>query len=75
VVWKSSKRRTPLLSELTDILLRNEGADPADPRARAIAKVFLHRPTAVYDPDEGRRYSRERLAERHAAQTAGTPAP
>jgi phenylpyruvate tautomerase PptA (4-oxalocrotonate tautomerase family) len=37
-----------LLSELTDILLRNEGADPADPRARAIAKIFLHRPAALY---------------------------
>lgn len=37
-----------LLSQLTDILLRNEGADPADPRVRAIAWVFLHRPAAVF---------------------------
>ena|SRR5215211_140740 len=37
-----------LLSQLTDILLRNEGADPADPRARGIAWVFLHRPAAVF---------------------------
>jgi phenylpyruvate tautomerase PptA (4-oxalocrotonate tautomerase family) len=37
-----------LMSELTDLLLRHEGADPADPRARAIAWVFLHRPAAVY---------------------------
>lgn len=37
-----------LMSELTDILLRNEGADPADPRARAIAKIFLHRPAGLY---------------------------
>src|SRR3954466_9312243 len=36
-----------LLAHLTDILLRNEGADPADPRAREIAWVFLHRPAAV----------------------------
>ncbi|MHA7649698.1 tautomerase family protein [Mycobacterium sp. ML4] len=37
-----------LLSQLTDILLRNEGADPADPRTREIAWVFLHRPAAVF---------------------------
>lgn len=37
-----------LLAQLTDILLRNEGADPADPAARSIAWVFLHRPEAVY---------------------------
>jgi phenylpyruvate tautomerase PptA (4-oxalocrotonate tautomerase family) len=37
-----------LLAELTDILLRNEGADPADPRARSIAWVFLHRPATVF---------------------------
>jgi phenylpyruvate tautomerase PptA (4-oxalocrotonate tautomerase family) len=37
-----------LLSQLTDILLRNEGADPADPRTRDIAWVFLHRPAAVF---------------------------
>ncbi|MGH3633469.1 tautomerase family protein [Mycobacterium sp.] len=37
-----------LLSQLTDILLRNEGADPADPRVRGIAWVFLHRPAAVF---------------------------
>jgi phenylpyruvate tautomerase PptA (4-oxalocrotonate tautomerase family) len=37
-----------LLSRLTDILLRNEGADPADARMREIAWVFLHRPAAVF---------------------------
>jgi phenylpyruvate tautomerase PptA (4-oxalocrotonate tautomerase family) len=37
-----------LLSKLTDILLRNEGADPADPAARSIAWVFLQRPAQVY---------------------------
>ena len=37
-----------LLSELTDILLRNEGADPADPAARSLAWVFLHRPASVF---------------------------
>jgi phenylpyruvate tautomerase PptA (4-oxalocrotonate tautomerase family) len=37
-----------LISELTDLLLRHEGADPSDPRARAIAWVFLHRPADVF---------------------------
>ncbi|MGW0658082.1 tautomerase family protein [Streptodolium elevatio] len=37
-----------LLAELTDILLRNEGANPTDAAARSIAWVFLHRPETVY---------------------------
>jgi phenylpyruvate tautomerase PptA (4-oxalocrotonate tautomerase family) len=37
-----------LVAELTDILLRNEGADPSNPVTRSIAWVFLHRPTAVF---------------------------
>jgi phenylpyruvate tautomerase PptA (4-oxalocrotonate tautomerase family) len=37
-----------LLSDLTDLLLAHEGADPENPIARSIAWVFLHRPTAVY---------------------------
>jgi phenylpyruvate tautomerase PptA (4-oxalocrotonate tautomerase family) len=37
-----------LMATLTDTLLRWEGADPADPRARSIAWVFLHRPATVY---------------------------
>ncbi|MGH3636374.1 MAG: tautomerase family protein [Mycobacterium sp.] len=44
----SAEAEARLLSQLTDILLRNEGADPADPRVRAIAWVFLHRPAAVF---------------------------
>jgi phenylpyruvate tautomerase PptA (4-oxalocrotonate tautomerase family) len=36
-----------LLVTLTDLLLEHEGADPANPAARALAKVWLHRPTAV----------------------------
>jgi phenylpyruvate tautomerase PptA (4-oxalocrotonate tautomerase family) len=36
-----------LLSVLTDVLLRWEGADPTDPRIREIAWLFVHRP-AVY---------------------------
>lgn len=48
-----------LLSDLTDILLRNEGADPSDPMARSIAWVFLHRPERVFvagEPAEEPRY-------------------
>jgi len=39
---------TKLLSDLTDILLEHEGADPTDPAARSIAWVFLHRPVSVF---------------------------
>jgi phenylpyruvate tautomerase PptA (4-oxalocrotonate tautomerase family) len=44
----SAEAERSLLSRLTDILLRNEGVDPADPRARGLAWVFLHRPAAVF---------------------------
>jgi phenylpyruvate tautomerase PptA (4-oxalocrotonate tautomerase family) len=37
-----------LLSDLTDVLLTNEGADPSNPRVRSIAWLFVHRPEAVY---------------------------
>lgn len=37
-----------LLEQLTDILIRNEGADPANPAVRSIAWAFLHRPERVY---------------------------
>lgn len=36
-----------LLSDLTDILIVNEGADPTNPAVRSIAWVFLHRPETV----------------------------
>lgn len=36
-----------LLATLTDVLLIHEGADPSNPRARDLAKVWLHRPAAV----------------------------
>jgi phenylpyruvate tautomerase PptA (4-oxalocrotonate tautomerase family) len=44
----SAQAEDALLAQLTDILLRNEGADPANPRVRGIAWVFLHRPAAVF---------------------------
>jgi phenylpyruvate tautomerase PptA (4-oxalocrotonate tautomerase family) len=50
-----------LLSNLTDILLRNEGADPADPAARSLAWVFLHRPARVFVAGEPAAEPRYRL--------------
>jgi phenylpyruvate tautomerase PptA (4-oxalocrotonate tautomerase family) len=55
----SGEAEAKLLSELTDILLRNEGADPANPAVRSIAWVFLHRPETVYvagEPADAPRY-------------------
>src|SRR5438105_3780708 len=40
----SPESERALLGELTDLLLRHEGADPADERTRSIAWVFVHRP-------------------------------
>jgi phenylpyruvate tautomerase PptA (4-oxalocrotonate tautomerase family) len=37
-----------LLARLTDVLIENEGADPANPQVRSIAWLFVHRPEAVY---------------------------
>jgi phenylpyruvate tautomerase PptA (4-oxalocrotonate tautomerase family) len=44
-----------LLSDLTDLLLEHEGADPRDPVARSLAWIFLHRPVAVYVAGEAER--------------------
>lgn len=37
-----------LLTDLTDMLITNEGADPTNPQVRSIAWLFVHRPEAVY---------------------------
>lgn len=37
-----------LLADLTDILIRNEGADPSNAQVRSIAWLFVHRPAEVY---------------------------
>lgn len=37
-----------LANQITEILIRHEGFDPADPVARSISWVFLHRPATVY---------------------------
>ncbi|HYB34457.1 MAG TPA: tautomerase family protein [Mycobacterium sp.] len=57
----SAEAEDALLSQLTDILLRNEGADPSDPRVRGIAWVFLHRPAAVFVAGERAREPRYRF--------------
>jgi phenylpyruvate tautomerase PptA (4-oxalocrotonate tautomerase family) len=44
----SDEAEKQLLSRLTDLLIRHEGADPANPVVRSIAWVFLHRPEAVF---------------------------
>jgi phenylpyruvate tautomerase PptA (4-oxalocrotonate tautomerase family) len=41
-----------LLATLTDVLLEHEGVDPANPAARALAKVWLHRPAAMLHAGE-----------------------
>lgn len=41
-----------LLAKLTDVLLLHEGADPTNPAARALAKVWLHRPAEVFHAGE-----------------------
>ena len=37
-----------LMKRLTDILIRNEGADPDNPVVQSIAWVFVNRPAEVY---------------------------
>ena len=44
----STAAEQALMADLTNILLRNEGADPTNSRARGLAWVFLHRPAAVF---------------------------
>lgn len=39
-----SKAEVQLLNELTEILIRLEGIDPNNERARAVTWIFLHRP-------------------------------
>lgn len=37
-----------LMSDLTDLLIRHEGADPTNEQVRSIAWLFVHRPEAVF---------------------------
>lgn len=44
----SADAEAQLLSDLTDVLIVNEGADPTNPQVRSIAWLFVHRPESVY---------------------------
>jgi phenylpyruvate tautomerase PptA (4-oxalocrotonate tautomerase family) len=44
----SSEAEARLLKELTDILIKQEGFDPANKVAQSVSVVFLHRPAAVF---------------------------
>jgi phenylpyruvate tautomerase PptA (4-oxalocrotonate tautomerase family) len=44
----SADAEAKLLSDLTDLLIINEGADPSNPQVRSIAWLFVHRPETVY---------------------------
>lgn len=48
----SAEAERSLLARLTDVLLEHEGADPTNPAARALAKVWLHRPAQVLHAGE-----------------------
>ena len=48
----SAESEAALLSRLTDLLMKHEGADPSNPAARQLAKVWLHRPAAVFHAGE-----------------------
>jgi phenylpyruvate tautomerase PptA (4-oxalocrotonate tautomerase family) len=43
----SPEAEAKLLSDLTDVLITHEGADPTNENVRSIAWVFLHRPETV----------------------------
>jgi hypothetical protein len=43
----SPEAEDKLLARLTDLLLQHEGVDPANPAARALAWVFVHRPGLI----------------------------
>jgi phenylpyruvate tautomerase PptA (4-oxalocrotonate tautomerase family) len=48
-----------LLNRITEILVRNEGFDPADPVSRSVSWLWLHRPAAIYvggEPADAPRY-------------------
>jgi phenylpyruvate tautomerase PptA (4-oxalocrotonate tautomerase family) len=52
-------REAALINRLTEIVIRHEGFDPADPLTRSVSWVFLHRPAAVYvggEPADAPRY-------------------
>ena len=51
----SADAERDLMAKLTDLLIRNEGADPTNETVRSIAWVFVHRPETVYVAGRPRR--------------------
>jgi phenylpyruvate tautomerase PptA (4-oxalocrotonate tautomerase family) len=43
-----ARAEAQLMRELTDILIRHEGFDPANERIRDVTWIFVHRPAAIY---------------------------
>ena len=76
----SSDAERDLMAKLTDMLIRNEGADPTNETVRSIAWLFVHRPETVYVAGSPAKAPRYRFvtsvpegqfnAERRAAMTA-----
>jgi phenylpyruvate tautomerase PptA (4-oxalocrotonate tautomerase family) len=50
-----------LLKEMTDILIRAEGYDPANPNAQRVSVLHLHRPAAVFVGGEPAKLPRYRI--------------
>lgn len=44
----AADREAALMNQITEILIRHEGFDPAEPAAWSASWVFLHRPAVVY---------------------------
>jgi phenylpyruvate tautomerase PptA (4-oxalocrotonate tautomerase family) len=57
----SDEAEKKLCSQLTDILLRTEGADPKDPTARSIAVLTLHRTAEIFVGGEVAKEPRYRI--------------
>jgi len=57
----SPEAEARLVKELTDILIKAEGYDPANPIAQAVTVLYLHRPAAVYVAGERSQPARYRI--------------
>jgi phenylpyruvate tautomerase PptA (4-oxalocrotonate tautomerase family) len=66
----SSEAEARLLKELTDILIKQEGFDPANKVAQSVSVVFLHRPAAVFVGGE-----RSAIASCRRCRKGSTPTP
>jgi phenylpyruvate tautomerase PptA (4-oxalocrotonate tautomerase family) len=57
----SPEAEARLVKELTDILIKAEGYDPANPIAQAVTVFHLHRPAAIYVGGERSNVMRYRI--------------